>query len=260
MAKSLNGWSVITSWSSPRLRAIKIPGTRRSVRLHRAVAPVFAAFLADWQAEMPDRMNLNPGPTDGWNYRKSRYVNNYSNHASGTAVDVLYSSVLPADGKPHMTKEEKRILDGILDRYKTSDGHRIFANGEWWNKADGMHTELSQKWDRGAKRNTTLKDVQEVRKLLGITRNGKRTRGPQGSLWDNVVPRFENVKKAESEKIASIAAYRISARLYDLGYYKGKPPVKYDQKYPYRAVRNFNRKNGIAGSCYTKETEKKLFG
>jgi hypothetical protein len=71
-----------------------------------------------------------------------------------------------------MTKEEMAILDRILDRYKTADGHRIFANGEWWNKEDGMHTELSQGWDRGAKRNTTLKDVKEVQKRLKINANG----------------------------------------------------------------------------------------
>ena len=48
----------------------------------------------------------------------------------------------------------------------------VIANGEWWNKEDGMHTELSQDWDRGAKRNTTLKDVKEVQKRLKINANG----------------------------------------------------------------------------------------
>jgi hypothetical protein len=66
------------------------------------------------------------------------------------------------------------ILDNILNRYKTADGHRIFANGEWWNREDGMHTELSQDWDRGAKRNTTFKDVKEVQNILGINGNGFR--------------------------------------------------------------------------------------
>lgn len=175
MANSLNGWPVIKQWADPRLRAIKIPGTKRTVRLRRAVAPVFAAFLADWHAEMPKRLNLNEGPVDGWNYRESRYTKSFSNHASGTAVDLRYD-VLKPDGKRHMSASEMKILNRILDRYVTLDGHRIFANGEWWNKADGMHTELSQSWDRGAKRNTTLKDVKEVQKLLGIDKNGNRTK------------------------------------------------------------------------------------
>lgn len=174
MATSLNEWPVISNSLDPRLRTIKIPGTTRSIKIRRACAPLFAAFLADWQREMPKRMSLNPGPTDGWNYRSSRASDNFSNHASGTAVDVLYSSVLPADGKPHMTAAEKAILNKILDRYKTSDGHRVLANGEWWNHEDGMHTELSQAWDRGAKRNTTVADVNEVIGRLKIDKNGYR--------------------------------------------------------------------------------------
>lgn len=177
IAKSLNGWPVISSRLDPRLMTIKIPGTKRSVTLRRAVAPVFAAFLADWNNELPARLRLNPGPVDGWVYRKSRFTDGFSNHASGTAIDALYTSVLPADGKKHMTAEEKKILENILKRYSTSDGHRIFANGEWWKKADGMHTELSQSWDRGAKRNTTLADVKEVQKLLKIDKNGVRHAG-----------------------------------------------------------------------------------
>jgi len=259
MAKSLNNWPVITRWADLRLKAVKIPGTNRTVRVRRGIAPVFAAFLADWHAEMPERLNLNKGPVDGWNYRYSRYTKNYSNHASGTAVDLRYD-VLKPDGRKHMNQTEMKILNNILDRYKTKDGHRIFANGEWWRRADGMHTELSQSWDRGAKRNTTFKDVKEVQKLLGIKRNGIRTKGPKKALWDNVIPQFENVKKSQDQGVASIAAYRVSARLHDLGYYKGKPPVKYDQKYPSKTIKKFNKKNGISDSSYTKDTESKLFG
>lgn len=175
MAKSLNRWPVIRSAADPRLRRIRIPGTKRTVRVRRGAAPVFAAFLADWNREMPARLKLHTGPVDGWVFRKSRFSKNYSNHASGTAVDLRYD-VLKPNGQKHMTKEERLILDGILDRYKTKDGHRIFANGEWWRKADGMHTELSQSWDRGAKRNTTFKDVKEVQRRLGINKKGRRTK------------------------------------------------------------------------------------
>lgn len=170
---SLNGWSVIPKWADPRLRTIKIPGTKRRVRLHRAAAPVFAAYLADWHAEMSERLKLDKGPVDGWTYRKARYANKYSNHASGTAVDVRYD-VLKPDGKRHMNVRELKKLNEILDRYVTKDGHRIFGNGGWWRRVDEMHTELSQRWDRGAKRNTTIKDVREVKRLLKITKNGKR--------------------------------------------------------------------------------------
>lgn len=171
--KSLNNWPVIRSANDPRLRAIKVPGTKRTVRLRSGVAPVFAAYLADWHREMPDRLNLNVGPLDSWVYREARSSDGFSNHASGTAIDARYDILRP-DGKRHMTAREMKILDGILSQYKTADGHRIFANGEWWNHADGMHTELAQGWDRGAKRDTTFKDVKEVQKLLNIDNNGIR--------------------------------------------------------------------------------------
>ena len=109
MAKSLNGWPVIMTALDPRLRTIKIPGTNRTVRVRRGVAPVFAAFLADWHTEMPKRLKLNEGPVDSWVFRKSRFVDKYSNHASGTAVDLRYD-VLKADGKPHMSQSESPTM------------------------------------------------------------------------------------------------------------------------------------------------------
>ena len=171
MAMSLNGWTAFKYKLDPRLRTIKIPGTDRSVTVARSAAPLFAAFLSDWNERMPKRLKLDVGPVDGWNYRVSRMVDNLSNHASGTAVDLRYD-VLKADGKPHMTKSEKSILNNILLKFRTADGHRVLANGEGWNTPDGMHTELSQSWDRNALRNTTSKDVAEVIKLLGIDKNG----------------------------------------------------------------------------------------
>ncbi len=123
---------------------------------------------------MPARLKLDTGPVDGWNYRPSRLEKGLSDHASGTAVDVRYD-VLKPDGKAHMTAAEKKILDGILAQYVTADGHRVLANGAWWSKVkDEMHTELSQGWDRGAKRNTTAKDVENVIKRLKIDKNGVR--------------------------------------------------------------------------------------
>ena len=175
MANSLNGWSAIRFKADPRLRTIKIPGTSRSVTVARSAAPLFAAFLADWERLMPARLKLDPGPVDGWNYRPSRMTDGLSNHSSGSAVDVRYD-VLKADGKVHMTAAEKKILDSILATYTTSDGSRVLDNGAWWKAphVDEMHTELSQSWGRGAKRNTTSADVADVIKRLRIKSDGTR--------------------------------------------------------------------------------------
>lgn len=171
MALSMNGWTAIRYALDPRLRSIKIPGTTRSVRVARSAAPLFAAFLADWNREMGPRLRLNPGPVDGWNYRNSRLTANLSNHSSGTAVDVRYD-VLKADHQRHMTDAERKALKKILARYVTTDGHKVLANGYSWNACDEMHTELSQAWQEG--RNTTSADVANVIKRLGIDKNGVR--------------------------------------------------------------------------------------
>lgn len=180
MATSLNGWTAIRTRIDPRLRRIKVPGTTHSVTVARSAAPLFAAFLADWNRMMPKRLKLTPEQAvAAWNYRESRMVKGLSNHASGTAVDVCNNTVLPADGKRHMNAAEQAILKKILNTYVTADGHHVLANGYAWKKVDEMHTELSQAWDKknGAKRDTTLADVQEVIKRLKIDKDGNRPLG-----------------------------------------------------------------------------------
>ena len=176
MGTSLNGWPAIPPALAPvRLRTITVPGTKRTIRLAKGCAALFAAFLADWNEEMPARLKLDQGPVDGWNYRAARAANGFSNHASGTACDVRYD-VLKADDKQHMTKAETDTLKRILARYVTADGHHVLANGYAWGKVDEMHTELSQSFDHknGAKRDTTHKDVDEVIARLHIDKNGVR--------------------------------------------------------------------------------------
>lgn len=84
---------------------------------------------------------------------------------------------------------------------------------------------------------------------------------PGAPLWDGVTPNYWNVRKAELDPRtkASLAAYRVATRLYDLGHYTGKPPVKYKQRYPKRAVRAFQKAVGVTPGVYTKTTHTKLF-
>lgn len=172
---SLNGWPAYDSSSDRALRWITIPGVNRKVCVARKAAPVFAAFLYDWHRLMGYRLKLNVGPIDGWEWRAPRQASGLSNHSSGTAVDVRYD-VLHADGARHMTDQELQTLDTILSWYVTADGHRILASGGWWNPGsiDEMHTELSQSWERGAKRDTTAADVRDVRRRMKIDYNGNR--------------------------------------------------------------------------------------
>lgn len=171
-AVSLNGWPVLDD-GDPRIATGTIPGTTRRLTLNRVCLPLFLHFCAAWNKEMPARLKLtNPAnEVDGLEVRQARNASGYSNHASGTAVDLAYR-VLNADNQRHMTDAEQAILRAILNRYRTRDGHLVLSNGYLWRHVDEMHTELSQGWQQGAKRNTTEADVLEVCKRLGIRADG----------------------------------------------------------------------------------------
>jgi len=194
MATSLNGWPVLFAGDS-RIKTGTIPGTTRSLTMRDACLPLFLHFCAAWHQEMPARLKLDHGPVDSLEVRQSRVSANYSNHASGTAVDLRYD-ILKADHQLHMTADETAILKRILSRYVTADGHHVLANGYEWTVgkyADEMHTELSQGWDtkNAAKRNTTLADVQEVIKRLGIQPDG-RSKAPTPAPVAKIPPFISN--------------------------------------------------------------------
>lgn len=79
-------------------------------------------------------------------------------------------------------------------------------------------------------------------------------------VWDGVVPNIENVWKANKFKLPSISAWRVAARLHDLGYWSGKAPIKYVQLYPTKAVREFQEAKGLPTNGYNRKTHEALFG
>lgn len=78
--------------------------------------------------------------------------------------------------------------------------------------------------------------------------------------WDGKTPTVANVVRAEKTKIPSIAAWRVASRLYDLGFWSGKKPAKYAQRYPVKAVHEFQEAKGIPVGTYNDRTHKELFG
>lgn len=179
---SLNGWPVLYEGDA-RIATGTIPGTTRKITTNRAALPLFLHFCAAWNKEMPARLKLTDkrNEVDSLEVRRARNASGASNHASGTALDLCYR-ILLADNERHMTGEEQSILKRILARYVTKDGHHVLANGYAWGKVDEMHTELSQGWDVGAKRDTTAADVAEVTKRLGIKADGTT------SLLKQIIP------------------------------------------------------------------------
>lgn len=83
------------------------------------------------------------------------------------------------------------------------------------------------------------------------------------NLWDGKTPRYMAVIKAQNEDVANPAVHRVACRLADLGFYKGTPLPRYVQKYPRKAVANYQKQMGIdvsSAGTYDPLTHQKLFG
>jgi len=81
-------------------------------------------------------------------------------------------------------------------------------------------------------------------------------------VWDGTVPSMRAVLRAQDEGLANVAAWRVAARLFDLGMRKDVPAEKGRQKYPALAVKRFQRAEGIspADGAWSKKTHRLLFG
>lgn len=79
--------------------------------------------------------------------------------------------------------------------------------------------------------------------------------------WDGVVPTVQNVRAAEMDSsLKNIAAWRVAARLKDLGFYEGSLNPVYQQGYPRKAIENFQKAKGISGAgSYTQQTHNSIF-
>lgn len=89
MATSENGWLVITDAGNSRLRKWKIPGTDRHLILRDGSAGFLLAHYALWYHRHIERLDVGEWDEWGWAVRPVRgKVSGYSNHASGTAMDL----------------------------------------------------------------------------------------------------------------------------------------------------------------------------
>ena len=90
MTNSINGWPVLVS-TSPLLVTRAVPGTTRSIRMRSDVLPLFLALAADYHKTIAP---IDTGAVDDWGYayRQSRISPSWSDHSSGTAVDINASA------------------------------------------------------------------------------------------------------------------------------------------------------------------------
>ena len=164
MAKSLNGWPVLVP-GSKLLRTATVPGTTRRITMRSDVLPLFLALAHDYDEWL---RSIDTGKVDdgGYSYRAARAANDFSNHASGTALDINWSKEgaqgSNAGKKFFGTAEGQKDIEQIKKVY----GEDIVDWGGDWRAKDYMHWELQP----GVK----LQKVLDRIKFLGIDKNGVR--------------------------------------------------------------------------------------
>ena len=195
MPNSINGWPVLDNppWSDPRLAKKPIPGVpNRTLTLRAEVLPLFLALAKDYHDTIAP---VDEGALDDWSYgyRAARAASAWSDHASGTAIDLNASK----EGWLGMSNyswwanpARHQTAQAIKKRYEVVmwGGSKDFG-GDYFNGStvDWMHWAI--------KPGVSVAQVQDVIKRLGIDANGNRPQ--QNDALDNLLAK----KKAVRERI-----------------------------------------------------------
>ena len=167
--KSINGWEVITSRSDKRLKMKIVPGSNVKLTMRAEVLPLFLALAADFHKEVAPLRN---GECGAYAFRKARQAAAFSDHSSGTAVDLNWGhegAMGPNGGMKFMNDAQIKACAEIRNRYKIVIwGGDKKRGGDYSSPAswDPMHYAL--------KPGVTVADINKVLAELGIDANGVR--------------------------------------------------------------------------------------
>lgn len=162
MAKSQNGWDVITSSSDKRLvKTDKIIGRVRG----GDVETIFAHFISWFDKNVED---VDKGDDDwGWANRPIRGGTAISNHASGTAID-LNATRHPMGKEGTFTSEQEAKIREQLKFYEGA----LRWGGDYSGRKDEMHVEI----------NANAKKVAEIaQKIKGGSKPSRSDSKPSGT-------------------------------------------------------------------------------
>lgn len=169
MPNSINGWPVLEP-GSKHLATGKVPNADRRLTTRREALPLFLALAADYHRWVKP-IDVGTWDEGGYNYRKSRVNSSWSNHSSGTAIDINWSK----EGSQSL--RNKRFWAWPKHKLAIRRLKALYPilnwGGDWSDRYyDPMHWEL--------KKGTTVADVDRLIAKLGITNAGVRTRTKTG--------------------------------------------------------------------------------
>ena len=168
MSTSVNGHPVLsarTTGGLPRLRKWIIPGANRHLLVRDGSMGFLLIHFALWWHETIGRLDAPGTVWDewGWNVRPVRgQTSGYSNHASGTAIDL--------DATRHPIGVSVSRTFSPLQRVRISARIAWYLGclvwGGVWHRPDGMHVEIAAPLDRCEKLARRLMNTKRGRRVL----------------------------------------------------------------------------------------------
>ena len=159
---SLNGWTVIEPGTGGLLVTRAVPGAKVKLTLRKEAAPVLLWVASRVHAQVRSLTENNKGGQDdgGYCYRQARSANGYSNHASGTAIDLNWRTWPMLGRRRSMTDKEQAAARAIA-----RDAAPVVAwGGNWVNSIDEMHWEVRP--------GTTAQQLRDFMRANGIQQDG----------------------------------------------------------------------------------------
>ena len=171
MATSINGWPVLAP-GDDRLHTYPIPGVPdRRLTLAKEAAPILL-YVAAWyhnNVHLLDHREHHVERTvdeGGYNYRKSRVNTRWSNHSSGTAIDLDWSREGAQNAYARQWWSKNARKKTALHSFLHTLGGAVTWGGDWHDRyLDPMHFEIT--------RGYTPAKLLAVQRKLGIDGHGK---------------------------------------------------------------------------------------
>jgi hypothetical protein len=126
VSKTVSGHQAIKSWSSPLLRAARIPGTSISLRTRRSCLPLFLHLAARLNKEVRP---LSSRDTWSYNNRPIRMGGGVTSDHAGYAIDAWSGGIGAHTWPSKMPANLAGKISRILEDYKTPSGRYIFLWG-----------------------------------------------------------------------------------------------------------------------------------
>jgi hypothetical protein len=215
MPRSINRWPVLGERSSD-LAIGTVPGTTIRLRMRADVLPLFLALAAEYHRTVAP---LRKGECGAYSHREARAAAAWSDHASGTAMDLNWrheGAQGPRGGMATMSKAQIKACAALKKRFKV-----VIWGGD---KARGGDYSQPRYWDPmhyALKPGTSVAEVRAVIKALRIRPDGtiapppKPTRGrakvtdPDGA-WSRREPAGRKVRlRKRGETVTYVGVRRV---------------------------------------------------